>query len=80
MFRAEYGQVEYLTDQMMADILGLESRVTPVGCCSFFFNYHSHSITKNIQLLFILLYVYWLFRAVLNEDKFASNFPICPKS
>ena len=30
-YRAEYGQAEYLADQML-DIFGLESGVTPVGC------------------------------------------------
>ena len=34
-YRAEDGQAECFADQIMADIFGLESRVTPEEYCSF---------------------------------------------
>ena len=34
---AECNQEKCLVDQMLAGVFGLESGVTPVGCCSFFF-------------------------------------------
>ena len=35
--RAVDGQVEYLEDQIFADVFGLESGVTTEGCTSLFF-------------------------------------------
>ena len=48
MYRVEDDQAECLADQMLSDMFGLESGVSPVGCCSFFlYCDHVHSITKN---------------------------------
>ena len=59
--RAIDGQAECLEDQIMADMFGLESGVTTEGLCCLVFNYdHVNGITRNRQLLYMLLCSYWL--------------------
>ena len=52
--RAVDGQAECLEDQILADVLGLESGVTIEGPPSHVFYYeHINSITTNTQLLYM---------------------------
>ena len=48
------GQAEYLEDQILADMFGLENGVTTEGSSSFvLYCDHINSITGNTQLLYI---------------------------
>ena len=63
--RAVDGQAECLEDQILADVFGLESRVTTEGWSSLVLFYDLiNSITRHTQLLYMLLCSYWL----LNSD------------
>ena len=59
--RAVGGQAECLVNQILADVFGLESRVTTKVLYSLVVNYdHIISITRNMQLLYMLFFSYWL--------------------
>ena len=48
------GQAEYLEDQILADVFGLESGGATEGSCSLVLYYdHINSITRNTQLFHI---------------------------
>ena len=53
--------VRQLEDQILADVFGLESGVTTEGWSSLALYYdHIKSKTRNTQLLYLLLFSYWL--------------------
>ena len=55
--RAVDGQAECLEDQILADVFGLESRVTTEGLSSLVLYYDNiNSITRNAQILYILYF------------------------
>ena len=59
--RSVDGQTECPEDQILVDVFGLESGVTTEGWASLVLYYdHIHSITRNTQLLYMLLCSYWL--------------------
>lgn len=59
--RAVGGQAECLENQILADVFGIESGVTTEGSYFLVLYYdHIYSITRNTQLLYMLLYSYWL--------------------
>ena len=56
------GHAEYLEDQILADVFGLESGVTTEGWSSLvlYYDHIINSITRNTQLIYMLLCSYWL--------------------
>ena len=55
------GQAECLQDQILPDVFGLESGVTTEGWSPLVLYYdHVNSITRNMQLLYMLLCSCWL--------------------
>ena len=69
-YDAEYGQAEYLADQMLfINVFGFECGVSTVGYAPFFFTMttYVHNINLNIQLFYIILCSFWLPRHEILE-------------
>ena len=83
--RAVDGQEEYLEGQILADMFGFESGVTTEESCSLALYYaHVNGITRNTQLLYVLLCSYRLSRSDISEmfpqhDSHSISLELCTK-